>query len=213
MHEVPETLPAQLYLLAYDLRKHRLVRRLQFPYLLRAAALTDLLLSGRITDESGKPQAVPHARPVHDPVLAHLLQQIAESRPRSWQHWIRKDAKATTKAVRDELEAGRWIKVELRRPFLIFSQTIIHVRDTRVVKRLAAKVSTALSAPLSRVGEHEAALVVLAAVADLKTVLPRERRRAHKARIAALQERGGPAGPALRKVIQQMQAAAAGSGG
>ncbi|MEV5413689.1 GPP34 family phosphoprotein [Thermopolyspora sp. NPDC052614] len=209
---VPETLPAQLYLLAYDQDKHRLAGGMYFRYLLRAAALTELLFSGRIADESGKVRPVEHARPLDDPVLAQVLQQISESKPRSWQHWIRTHGKATAKAVRDELEAGRWIKVELQRPFLIFSRTVIHVRDPRVVKRLAAEVSAALSAPLTRVEDREAALVALAATAELKTVFPRKRRRTHKDRIAALQERGGPAAPALRKVIQQAQAAAAAAG-
>ncbi len=206
---VPETLPAQLYLLAYDQRKQRIAGGIYFRYLLRTAALTELLLSGRITDESGKPRIVEHARPIDDPVLAHVLEQISESRPRSWQYWIRNYGKATANAIRDELEAGRWIKVELQRPFLIFRRTVIHVRDPRVVKRLAAEVSTTLSAPLTRVEKREAALVSLAATAELKTVFSRERRRTHKTRIAALQERAGPAAPALRKVIQQAQAAAA----
>lgn len=210
---VPETLPARLFLLAYDPRKKRIAGGMYFPYLIRAAALTELLFTGRIADESGKPRVVEHARPVDDPVLAGVLRQIEESKPRSWQHWIRKDGKATVKAVRDELEAGRWIKVELQRPFLIFSRTLIHVRDPRVVKRLAAEVTTALTAPLSRVEDREAALVTLAAAADLGTVLPRKRRRAHKERIAALQERGGPAAPALRKVVQAMQAATASAAG
>jgi len=206
VHEVPATLPARLYLLAYDLRKRRHAPNMYFPYLIRAAALTDLLLSGHITEESGKPRAVPGAPPVADPVLADLLTKIAESKPRSWQRWVYEDSRATVRAVRDRLEADRWIKLEVRRPLLVFRQTIVHVRDTRVVKRLAAQVSTALSAPLSRVDDRDAALVVLAAAGNLKTVLPRDRRRAHKARITALQERVGPAAPALRKVIQATQA-------
>lgn len=209
MHDIPDTLPAQLYLLAYDPRKRRIAGNLEFPYLIRAAALTDLLLSGRIRDESGKPWAVPNAPPVRDPVLADLLQKIADSRPRSWQRWIREDAKATLRAVRDGLETGRWVKVELRRPFLIFSRTLVHVRDPRVPKRLAGRVRAALSAPLSRVDDRDAALVALAASGGLKTVLSPRQRRANKSRIKAFQERGGPAGTALRKLIQSLHIAAA----
>jgi hypothetical protein len=209
--EPPESLPAQLYLLAYDPRKQRLVTRNQFSYLMRAAALTELLLRGRIADESGKVRAVEGGK-LADPVLGDLLGQIAESRPRSWQHWIHKDHRATARAVRDEMESGRWIRVELRRPFLIFSRTFVVVRDTRVVKRISSRVSTALTGPLSRVDTRDAALVALAAAGDLRTVLPRQRRRAYKGRIAELTELGGPAGPALRKVIQQLRASAAASG-
>jgi hypothetical protein len=78
-----------------------------------------------------------------------------------------------------------------------------------VVKRLAAQVAGALTGPMSRVGERDAALVALAAAGEVGTVLPRAKRRAYKQRIAQLAERGGPATPALRKVIQQLRAASA----
>jgi hypothetical protein len=204
--DTPSSLPAQLYLLNYDSRKQRVVTHMRFPYLLRAAALTDLLLSGRIADEKGKVRVVTEDR-LADPVLDGLLRQIAESRPRSWQHWISKDHHATARAVRDELEMQRWIRVELNRPFLIFGRSFVRVRDTRVVKRLAAQVASALTGPLSRVSERDAALVALAAAGEVRTVLPRAKRREHKQRITQLTERGGPASPALRKVIRQLHAA------
>lgn len=206
MHELPASLPAQLYLLAYDPRKRRLVQNMGFPYLIRAAALTDLLLSGRIAEEGGKPRAVPDAPPVDDPVLAGLLEKIAASKPKSWQRWVHQDTRATLKAVRDELEAKRWIKVELRRPFLVFRRTVIHVRDPRVVTRLNAKVRTALSVPLARVDDRDAALVALAAAGD-HPALSRREKRTHKARIAALSERSGPVGTALRKILKQTNVA------
>ncbi|MEU6414861.1 GPP34 family phosphoprotein [Microbispora sp. NPDC046933] len=207
--EIPGSLPAQLYLLAYDPRKERVVTNYRFPYLLRAAALTDLLLAGRIADDGGKVRVVSEDR-LADPVLDGLLHQIAQSRPWPWRHWISKDGRATVRAVRDELETGRWVRVELRQPFLIFNRSHVRVRDTRVVKRLTTQVTAALNGPVSRVGDREAALVGLAAAGELGTILPRARRRAHKQRIALLAERGGPAAPALRKVIQQARAASGG---
>ncbi|WP_327049258.1 GPP34 family phosphoprotein [Microbispora sp. NBC_01189] len=207
--DVPGSLPAQLYLLGYDSRKERVVTDYRFPYLLRAAALTELLIGGRIADERGTVRVVSED-PLGDPVLDDLLRQIAEGRPRPWRHWIGKDGRATVQAVRDELETRHWVRVELRRPvLLVFSRTLVRVRDPRVVKRLAAQVATALNGPMSRVGEREAALVALAAAGELGTVLPRARRKAHKQRIAELSERGGPAAPALRKVIQQLHATSA----
>ncbi|WP_432928980.1 GOLPH3/VPS74 family protein [Microbispora sp. CA-135349] len=207
--DVPASLTAQLYLLAYDPRKERVVTNHRFPYLLRAAALTDLLLIGRIADDGGKVRVVSEDR-VADPVLDGLLHQLAQSGPRPWRHWIGKDGRATVRAVRDELEKGRWIRVEPHRPLLIFTVNHVRVRDTRVVKRLATRVSGALTGPVSRVGDREAALVGLAAAGELGTVLPRARRRAHKQRIAQLAERGGPVAPALRKIIQQARAASGG---
>ncbi|OPG05287.1 GPP34 family phosphoprotein [Microbispora sp. GKU 823] len=207
--DVPRSLTAQLYLLAYDPRKERVVTNYRFPFLLRAAALTDLLLAGRIADDGGKVRVVSEDRTA-DPVLDGLLRQIAQSRPRSWRHWIGKDGRATARAVRDELEVGRWVRVELRQPFLIFNRSYVRVRDTRVVKRLTTQVAGALTGPVSRVGDREAALVGLAAAGELGTILPRAKRRAHKQRIAQLTERGGPAAPALRKVIQQIDASSSG---
>ncbi|MEN3534917.1 GPP34 family phosphoprotein [Microbispora sp. ZYX-F-249] len=206
---VPGSLTAQLYLLAYDPRKERVVTNYRIPYLLRAAALTDLLLMGRIADDDGKVRVVSKDR-LGDPVLDGLLRQLAETGPKPWRHWIGKDGRATVRAVRDELEAGRWVKVELRQPFLIFNRSAVRVRDTRVVKRLAARVADALTGPVSRVGDRAAALVGLAAAADLGTVLPRAKRREHKRRIDQLAERGGPAAAALRKVIQQARGASSG---
>ncbi|GAB3883368.1 GOLPH3/VPS74 family protein [Microbispora bryophytorum] len=207
--DVPGSLTAQLYLLAYDARKERVVANYRFPYLLRAAALTDLLLTGRIADDGGKVRVVSED-PLADPVLDGLLHQIAQSGPRPWRHWISKDGRATMRAVRDELETGRWIRVEPHRPFLVFTRSHVRVRDTRVVKRLVSQVSTALTGPVSRVGDREAALIGLAAAGELGTILPRARRRAHEQRIALLSERGGPVAPALRKVIQQARAASGG---
>jgi hypothetical protein len=144
-----------------------------------------------------------------DPVLDGLPRQIAQSRPRPWRHWISKDGRATAQAVRDQLETERWVPVELHQPFLIFNRSYVLVRDTRVVKLLTAQVAGALTGPMSRVGERGAALVALAATGEVGTVLPRAKRRAYKQRIAQLTERGGPATPALRKVIRQLHAVSA----
>ena len=108
--------------------------------------------------------------------------------------------------------ANRWIKLEERRPFLIFRQTIVHVRDTRVVRRLAARVSAALSGPLSRVDERDAAMVVLAAGATSTTVLPRGRRRTHKARRRRAARAHRPGGGSLPQVIQAAQRRCAAGG-
>ena len=50
---VPESLPARLYLLAYDTEKNRLTSRSQLGLVLRAAALTDLYLE-RTADRRGR---------------------------------------------------------------------------------------------------------------------------------------------------------------
>src|ERR1700727_2368107 len=107
---LPESLPARLYLVAYDTGKNRVTARSQLGLVLRAAALTDLYLAGRVTDENGKVRATGDGRPAGDPLLDEVLQQLAEHRPRSWQGWIA-HGQPTVRTVRAQLEADGCIRV------------------------------------------------------------------------------------------------------
>ncbi len=209
--ELPASLPQRLSLLAYDTRRRRLRGRTQLGHLLRAAALTDLLLRGLVADDRGKVVTGRPADPLDDPVLGAVLRQVAESRPRSWSHWVRSGQRPLRRAVREQLEEGGWIQVEQRRVLGIFPASRIAVRDTRVLRRLAAIVGRTLGAglPAARVDPADAALVALAAAGELSTAVSRRQRREHRQRIASLGERAGPAVPALRKVLQQLRASAA----
>ena len=210
MVNVPESLPARMYLLAYDLKKHRMSKNgTHLGYVLRAAALTELYLDGRLGEERRKP--VP-GTPGEDPY--GVLAQITESRPRSWQHWVRKDGKAMAARVRDELARDGWIRVRTRRVMGLFPRQEITVKDPRVVKSLWGGASSALRGrPVAHVNSYDAAAVALAAAGELKTVLPGPDRRRHKRRIQELTARTGPAAKAVGKVISEQQMAAAGSGG
>ncbi|MEU8797734.1 GPP34 family phosphoprotein [Spirillospora sp. NPDC048819] len=206
MVDVPESLPARMYLLAYDLRKHRMSKGgSQLGYVLRAAALTELYLDGRLGEERRKP--VPDT-PGDDPY--GVLAQIAESRPRSWRHWVRKDSKAMVGRVRDELVRDGWIRVRTRRKLGLFKRQEVTVKDPRVVKSLWGGASSALRGrPVAHVNSYDAAAVALAAAGELKTVLPGADRRRHKRRIEELTARTGPAATAVRKLLRQENAAAA----
>ncbi|WP_067480915.1 GOLPH3/VPS74 family protein [Actinomadura hibisca] len=205
MVDLPDSLPARMFLLSYDLTKKRLSGRGELGYLLRAAALTELYLDGRLVDERRRPRP---GTPGQDPY--GVLAEITESRPRSWQHWVRKGHRAMVTTVRAELVAGGWIREEQGRALGLFPVRRITVRDPRVVKTLWGGASSALHGrPVAHVNSYDAAAVALAAAAELKTVLPRGDRRRHKRRIAELTARTGPAAPAMRKVIQAQHAAAA----
>ncbi|MGI8336121.1 GOLPH3/VPS74 family protein [Actinomadura scrupuli] len=208
--DVPESLPARLYLLAYDTERGRLTGRSELGYIMRAGALADLLLAGHLTDVGGKPRAG-DAAALADPLLADVLRQIAGSRPRYWRHWVAKGGRQAAASVRDRLAAGGWIRLEQRRVLRIFPVTSVTVRDPRVVKRLADTVSSALRGgrPVSRLDPLDAALVALAAAGEIRTVMPRSVRRANKRRIAELSEAAGPVPRALSKAIQGARAAAA----
>jgi Golgi phosphoprotein 3 (GPP34) len=198
----PDSLPGRLYLLAYDERRQRPVTAARVGYALRAAALADLQLSGRISDDDGTVVADRAAR-CADPVLAAVLADVRD-RPRSWRKVVSRNDRATTRAVRDQLVAGGWIRVEARRILGLLPADRIVLRDPLLRRRLAAVVDQALrptTAP-STVDRRDAALVALAAAAEARTVLDRRRRREHKDRITALTERSGDAAPALRAAVR-----------
>ncbi|GAA2589970.1 GPP34 family phosphoprotein [Actinomadura fulvescens] len=206
MVEVPDSLPARMFLLAYDVTKERMTARSQLGYVLRGAALTELYLDGRLGEKGGRP-CVETAG--DDPY--GVLDQISVSRPRSWQHWVRKDHRALVRTVRTELAREGWIRVEPYRLLGLIPATRVTVRDARVVKALWGGASSALRGkPVAHVNSLDAAAVALAAAGDLRTVLPRADRRRHKRRIEELTARSGPAAKAVRKVIQAQYAAAAG---
>lgn len=206
---VPGSLPQRIFLLAYDPAKGRVRMGTSLGAMLRAAALADLHLNGRLTDERGR-VTVGDRRPCHDPVLDALLEEIAGAKPRSWQHWISGRQRATVSAVRQQLSDGAWVRLQPHRVLGLFRTTKVTIRDPRVRKELLVRVNNALKKPLGRTDPADAALVAIVAAADLSLVLDRQARRAYQRRIQELTKLSGPAGPALREAIQ---AAALGEGG
>jgi Golgi phosphoprotein 3 (GPP34) len=204
----PDSLPAQLFLLAVDPRRQRLTGGGELGYVLRAAALVDLQLSGQLMDVDGRPKAT-GPEPVPDPVLAAVLNQVAAGPVRRWRYWIRKDARRITEAVADALVATRRIERHPYRILGVMSAQRIVVIDPLVRDRIVGAIDAALSDAWP-VGDRTAAVVSLAAAAPLRIVLPRSRRRAHRQRIAQLTARTGPVPPALRRVLRGRRAAGRG---
>jgi hypothetical protein len=149
---LPESLPARLYLLAYDTEKNRVTAQSRLGLVLRAAALADLYLAGRVTDENGKARATGDRRPTSDPLLDEVLQQVTEHRPRSWQGWIAHGQPAI-RTVRTQLEAGRIIRVEHRR----ILPDRVELLDRIAVQRYADEVRAELRRPASRTEPRTAA--------------------------------------------------------
>ncbi|WP_214417188.1 GOLPH3/VPS74 family protein [Sphaerisporangium fuscum] len=203
--DLPQTLPERLYLLAYDTENRRMTARLHLGYLMRAAILAELLLQGHLEDAARGPAA--RTRSVPDPLLDAVLQQIAGSRRRSWQHWVSKGSGTAARMVRDELAARGWIRIESRRLLGVFPTAKVTVRDTRVVKSLAGKVSRAVrgAEPASRVDPRDAALAALAATTRLRTVLSRAHWRAYRDRTGTLGEVIAPVPKALHKALQSAE--------
>jgi hypothetical protein len=81
--ELPQTLHAQLFLLAYDRFRGRLDGndRWRFGLALRTAMLTDLYLTGHLIDEDNRPRSVDGTRKVIDAV--HSAIQANDTGPYS----------------------------------------------------------------------------------------------------------------------------------
>ncbi|TDE43406.1 GPP34 family phosphoprotein [Nonomuraea mesophila] len=197
-----ESLPQAAFLLAFDLRRERLANRSELRYLLRAAALAELLVAGNLTDDAGKARAV--VAPVDPgPLQAAVWEQISSSPPRSWRHWIGKDRANAFRLVRDELVAARLIRVERRR-VLLFPVERITLRRPYLSRRLAERVSRAATGgrSVNRLDQDVRILAALAAAAKLKMMPPeREQRRHGRQRIEQLAEPVEPVATALRQNV------------
>lgn len=200
---LPESLPARLYLLAYDTDQNRLTSRTQLGLVLRAAALTDLYLAGRVTDDNGRVRASDDRRFTGDPLLDELQEQIAEHRPRPWHRWIARDERGTVRTVRAQLEAARVIKVEPR----VILPDRVELRDRHEVKRYAEHLRAELRRPAARAEPRTAAVLALAARGEVKTLISRRDRREHRRKLDELAVYTGPIADALRKAVQTKRAA------
>jgi Golgi phosphoprotein 3 (GPP34) len=172
---------------------------MELGFILRAAALADLQLSGHLIDDGGRPRAAVHTG-TGDPLLDEVLRQVAGDPGRRWGYWMRQQPGHAIRAVRDQLVAG--YRIELR-PYRILgllpAQRIV-LRDRFERDRVVGAVDAALSDGWP-VGDRTAALVAVAAAARMRTVLPAARRRAHRKRIADLTARAGPVPAALRRLL------------
>jgi hypothetical protein len=204
---VPDSLPQRTFLLAYDPDRGRVRMGTNLGAMLRAAALADLYLSGHLTDERGR-AAIRAGQPRHDPVLDALLDEIAAARRRKWHSWIGRRQRATVRAVRRQLSDDGWVRLQPHKIFGLFPTTKVTIRDPRVRKDLLGRVNSALRQPVGRVDGADAALVAIVAVGNLKLVLDRGTRRANKRRIRELTLLSGPIGPALRRSLEDAEAAA-----
>lgn len=215
---LPEDLPARTYLLAIDTGRGRLVAHDRIGYLLRGAALADLLLAGALREE--KRRAVPTGTvPDADPFTAAVLAEITASpRPRDWRHWVRRQARRARPAVRDRLVGNGFLTVESSRVLGIFPAERLTVVDPRVYQGYVDAIGRVLRGdePAERVDPRDAAAAALAAAAELRTVLSATERWRQRKRVAALAERVDPVVAAVRKAISGDRAAAsaaASSGG
>jgi hypothetical protein len=142
--ELPRTLHAQLYLLAYDRKHHRFggttsSARWLFEFALRSAMLTDLHLTGYLADTDGKAQPIRGVRH-DDPVLHEALKDAAGQ---NWTRWIAQGQRDVRQLVGDQLEATGWVNVQRRRTLGVLPARL-GVYDDDMVGGLAYRVIEAL---------------------------------------------------------------------
>ncbi|WP_221349694.1 GOLPH3/VPS74 family protein [Streptomyces beigongshangae] len=207
----PLSLPARLYLLAWDTTKGKVTAASQVPHLVRAGALTELAQRGLLADADGVATPTTPDGRTGDPALDGLLELVEESRPHKWKTWVTLRARITLDAVEAQLAADGYLRAEKTRVLGVFPSVDYEIDRVAVVEGLREEARLALTGPVpvEEVSARDAALVSLAAAAELRTLLSAEERRRYEARVAALAERSGPAAPTLHQAVQEVRSAVA----
>ncbi|MFF8729110.1 GPP34 family phosphoprotein [Streptomyces sp. NPDC015171] len=212
-----DTLPYRMYLLAYDDSARGPFDRRRTGFLVRAAALVELVLRGRLVETGdGVVRVAAPGPPTGDPVLDEVLREAAGS-PHGWKHLIRLHRSRTLAAVEDRL-ATRGLLAADERGWR-FAGRRLAVTDPTDVRALTDHASAVLrgGGPAAEVDVADAALVALCAAGRVPSVVPRRDSRVHRARVDDLTGRLGPLAPGLEKAVRglhtTMIAAQGGMGG
>jgi hypothetical protein len=195
------SLPALLYLLSIDLDKAKVPDRRKTGYVLRAAALIELGLHGKVADVRGKAH-VTDAGGTGDPVLDRVLGEIARDRDRKWEHWVRRNGRDTLDAVERQLVSAGAITVR-KRTFLADRVNAVRAAS---IGQLRQRILNTLRGdqPVETLDPYDAALTALAANGELSKAIPRKERKAHKDRVAALTDHLGASAPALKNLVDEL---------
>ena len=192
--ELPQTLHAQLYLLAYDRNRRRFQfgrdnTRWLFSFALRSAMLTDLFLTGYVEDEDGKAHRTRAAHP-DDPVLQDALNGVEG---RDWRKLIVRDGRYVRKAVRDQLEAAGWVHGQQRKLLGVVPANE-RLYDEDMVSALTSRVTGALRNAIDDrpADPRPLALGLIAVQAQMPVVFeftenPRHRACVHEMTFAAIE--------------------------
>ncbi|GAA3777237.1 GOLPH3/VPS74 family protein [Streptomyces chiangmaiensis] len=203
------SLPARLYLLAWDTDGPRQTGARRIAHLVRAGALTELAQRGLLVDVEGIATPADPDAGTGDAVLDGLLELVAESMPRPWKTWVSLHSGVTLDTVRAQLVADGLMRVEKKRLLGFFPAVEYELEGVRAVEALQQEVREMLvgPAPVTEISDRDAALVALAAAAGLPTVVTEADRGRHRERIEALTDRSGAAAPALRRVVREVRTA------
>lgn len=195
------TLPAMLYLLSINLDKAKVPDRQKLGYVVRAAALIELGLRGKVADVDGKAH-VTDAASTGDPVLDKVLGEITRDRDRKWKHWVRHHSGDTLGAVENQLVSAGAVTV--RRRTLLADK--VDAVDAAAVGRLRQRILNTLTGDqdIESLDPSDVALTALAANGELSTAIPERQRKAHKRRVRALTDHIGTSAPALKNLVAEL---------
>ncbi|MGW2387491.1 GOLPH3/VPS74 family protein [Streptomyces sp. NPDC001658] len=208
----PLSLPARLYLLAWDSTRSEATGAPQPHHLVRAGALLDLARRGLLTDDDGIATPVDLDARAGDAVLDGLLELVRESRPHGWRTWVTLRARVTLDAVREQLTADGYLRAEKHRVLGVFPTVEYTLDREAVVETLREETRQVLRGPLpvAEVSERDAAVAVLMDALEPRTVAPdKGRAPGHGQRVDELTDRAAAAAPALGKVVREVRAALA----
>jgi hypothetical protein len=195
-----ENLACLTYLLAHDETTRRPYDRSRTELLLRAAALTDLALRGRLGEEGGT-VTVHGSGSTGDPVLDGVLR---DAPGHGWKHLLRRHRARTLTEVEDRLASAGLLTVTARRGRLGRRRpTVVSPSATAAVR---ARVRAALhgEGPVHLLPATDAALLALAAAGGIPSVVPRHERRASRSRIDACTRRLGGLAPGLERAVRSL---------
>ena len=208
-----DDLACLMYLLAHDEAAEGPYDRSRTELLVRAAALVDLALRGRLGEDGGT-VTVSGTDPAGDPVLDGVLRDAAGH---GWKALVRRHRKRTLTEVEDRLAAAGLLTVKA--PRTRFGTRRVTVTDRAVPAALRARVSTALhgDGPVREIPAADAALLALAAAGGIRSVLSRQDQKTFRARVDACTGRLAALAPGLETAVRAlpmtMLAAQGGMGG
>jgi hypothetical protein len=208
--ELPQTLHAQLFLLTYDRYRGRLDgdNRWRFGLALRTAMLTDLCLTGHLTDDKDRPRIADAPLP-RNPLLRTVLDDIGDNEPQDWMHAVARDQRHVPRIVRSELEAAGWLWVQRRRILGIIPTARLRLSDEDLVTSLAATVVIALRDAIAGrpADERQLAVGLIGALGQLPTVFSFDEASRHASELEDLVTRAIPPITGMRQVIHAVHGA------
>ncbi|CAL9363297.1 GOLPH3/VPS74 family protein [Streptomyces sp. enrichment culture] len=215
----PLSLPARLFLLAWDTDRLTVAEPARLSPLVRAGALAELSRRGLLIDDDGIATPVGLDARTGDAVLDGLLELVSESCPHRWRAWVTLRARHTFDAVREQLVAEGLLRARRRRVLGVFPSVeyaLDGVARAAVLQEQARAVLDGRE-PVEDTSGADALAAVLGTAAGLRTLRPAADRAGRERRTEELLagltgpgagRQGAGAGPVLGEIVRGLRTAA-----